>query len=237
MQDEHHYAKLQSVMSDYSDWVRSSAQAVLNYLNVSGKTVVDFGCGRGDWLKAARDQGAREVLGLDSYALDFEAQHLDFPIRHVDLTQPVRLEQRFDLALCMEVGEHLEARYAETLVASLVKAAPVVVFSAAVPGQGGVRHVNEQPPAYWHGLFSQHRYACYDFRQEIWNDLNIEPWYRMGVLVYAAEGTEVPSLKKFYTEAPLHLVHPDIFEAYAPIGKDLILHYDRQRKKWYPEFL
>ena len=235
MDTEAKYAKLQQTMQDYAAWVRSSARHVLGVVGVAGHSVVDFGCGQGDWLLEAQDLGANHVLGLDSYAIDGTA--LPVPVQRVDLTKPVLLPDRHDLALCLEVGEHLNAEYAAVLVQSLVAAAPLVLFSAAVPGQGGVHHVNEQPPAYWAALFRTHGYRCFDFRHQIWNNGQIEPWYRMGVLVFASPGHIPPHLGHFETEAPLHLVHPDIFQAYAPLGRDLVLHYDRNRQRWFPEML
>lgn len=229
------YRKLQDVMEEYGDWVRSSARHVLAMVDVSGRTVVDFGCGRGDWLVVAQELGARAVLGLDTYAMEGAA--LPVPAEIVDLTQPVRLGARHDIALCLEVGEHIDGAYAETLVQSLVDAAPIVVFSAAVPGQGGVRHVNEQPPGYWHALFRARGYACFDFRHALWENAAIEPWYRMGVLVFAAPGAVTGALAGYAVDAPLHLVHPDIFAAYAPIGEDLILRYDRTERRWFKELL
>lgn len=223
-------------MHEYAGWVKTSADAILSYVDVSGKRVVDFGCGRGDWLKSAAEKGAIEILGLDSYALD-AAQPLSIPTKYVDLTKPIVLEHRFDIALCLEVGEHLEAEYAENLVDSLVHAAPIIVFSAAVPGQGGVHHVNEQPPIYWHRLFKKHQYKCFDFRSKIWEDERIQPWYRMGVLVYVHQDIVVDAIQSYYTSSPLHLVHPDIFQAFAPLGKDLILCYNNENKQWFPEYL
>lgn len=230
------YVRLQQIMDDYSTWVRSSADAVLSIINVLDKTIVDFGCGRGDWLTVARALGAKEVLGLDSYAIN---EHpLDIPSLYTDITQPVQLDKRYDVAICLEVAEHIAETYADTLIDSLVHAAPVILFSAAVKGQGGIHHVNEQPPAYWYQKFIQHGYQCYDFRHLLWNNTAIEPWYRMGCLVYIHQDHPAELLKQFRTDAaPLHLIHPDIFEAYAPLGKDIILHWDKTKEVWFPEFL
>jgi hypothetical protein len=229
------YSKLQNVMDFYADWIRSSADAILSYLDINGKKIVDFGCGRGDWLKVCLQHGAASILGLDTYSLD--SKPLSIPTIYTDLTKQIKLDEKFDVAICMEVAEHLDVKYSNILVNSLVNAAPVILFSAAIPGQGGVHHVNEQPPIYWHKIFQEHGYKCYDFREEIWNDEKIEPWYRMGTLVYVSEKHPQKKLEKYYTDFPLHIVHPDIFEAYAPKGKDIILHYDKNNRKWYPEIL
>jgi hypothetical protein len=51
--------------------------------------------------------------------------------------------KRFDLAISLEVAEHLPEGSAGALVSTLIEAAPVVVFSAAIKGQSGTNHINE----------------------------------------------------------------------------------------------
>ena len=235
MNTEENYQKLQNTMNEYSDWVYRSAKAVLGFLDLKNKKVVDFGCGRGDWLKVASEKGANQLLGFDTYAQEYK--ELDIPNMRVDLTKPISLDQKFDVALCLEVGEHVEAAYSAILVDSIVRSAPVVLFSAAIPGQGGVHHVNEKPPIFWHELFNKHNYKCYDFRKEIWNNKDIQPWYKTSLLLYCAEGYVPKKLENYYTNSPLHLVHPDIFEAHAQTGKDIIFHYNKDLEKWYTEIL
>ncbi|WP_368420034.1 methyltransferase domain-containing protein [Rhodovarius sp.] len=229
------YSALQQVMNDYSEWVRSSALKILPWVDIEKKSIVDFGCGRGDWLRVAKELAASRILGLDTFAL--EKFQSDIPIEYVNLTEPVQLPDRWDIAMCLEVGEHLPENVAATLVQSLVNAAPVVLFSAAAPGQGGVHHINEQPPEFWFDLFKMHGYQCFDFRDEIWADEEIEPWYRMGVLVFADPSHTPSQLKNYRREMARHIIHPDIFAAYAPKGRNLILHYDKKIKQWYPQFL
>ncbi len=229
------YARLQATMDAYGPSVRASARHILGWFDLHGCSLVDFGCGRGDWLKVARDRGATRILGLDTYALD----GIDSTIatQHVDLTTVVSLPERFDYAICTEVGEHLPEAAAAKLVESLVRAAPRVVFSAAAPGQGGVDHLNEQPPAYWHALFKAHGYVCCDMRSLIWNTAEIEPWYRMGTLVYVAPTEALGVLTAFRVDEPLHLVHPDIFGGFSKRGRDIIWHQNTQTGAWYVEFL
>jgi len=62
----------------------------------------------------------------------------------------------------------------------------VVLFSAAVPGQGGEHHVNEQPPEYWRSLFAERGYDCFDFlRARLRDRSDVRPWYRYNTLIYA----------------------------------------------------
>jgi SAM-dependent methyltransferase len=115
---------------------------------VHASRVVDVGCGEGAWLSVFKEAGCT-VRGVDGDYVDRRRLLIDEDefVGH-DLTEGFDLG-RFDLAVCLEVAEHLEAPFADQLVATLVRHAPVVLFSAAIPGQGGVGHVNEQWPAFW----------------------------------------------------------------------------------------
>ena len=62
----------------------------------------------------------------------------------VDLRDSFAIGRTFDLAISLEVAEHPPEEFAEPLVERLVTAAPFVLFSAAIPEQGGIHHVNEQ---------------------------------------------------------------------------------------------
>ena len=235
MRHAENYQKLQDVMTTYAPWVKTSANQLLSYLDLKDKTVVDFGCGRGTWLEMALSHGASRVLGLDTHALENETQRI--PVQYVDLAQTVHLEEKFDFAMCLEVAEHLPPSSASVLVSSLCQAAHIVVFSAAIPGQGGMYHLNEQPPAYWNELFLTHQFECYDFRTLFWNDALIQPWYRCNTLVFAHRDAakRLGNLTQYKVQTPLHLVHPDIFKAYALSDQNVILHYDAVKLHWYPE--
>lgn len=76
-----------------------------------------------------------------------------------DLKEPITLDRRFDLAMSVEVAEHIPAEYADTLIRSLTSLSDVIVFSAALTGQGGIYHVNEQMPEYWAELFARYGYS------------------------------------------------------------------------------
>lgn len=92
-------------------------------------SVVDVGCGRGIWLRVFQENGITLVKGLDGEYIDrsrlFIDPHLFVPI---DLRSSFKLEQRCDLALCLEVAEHIPASKAAALIESLTDAAPVVLF-------------------------------------------------------------------------------------------------------------
>lgn len=151
-------------------------------------SVLDVGCGRGAWLKAFLENGVPDVRGVDGDYV--ERDKLLFPVERftpLDLHHPERLQGRYDLALCLEVAEHLPGSVAPALVEALTERAPVVFFSAAVPGQTGVDHVNEQWPDYWDALFARRSYRMLDvLRPELYADERVEWWYRQNAVLYAS---------------------------------------------------
>jgi hypothetical protein len=105
----------------------------------------------------------------------------------LDLTEPLILGPPFDLALCLEVGEHLPEASADTLVDSLVQNGWDIVFGAAVPGQEGTGHINCQPHEYWHAKFEERGLETHDvIRPLIANDARVSPWYRNNMFLYRA---------------------------------------------------
>jgi SAM-dependent methyltransferase len=153
------------------------------------KRVVDFGCGRGAWLKVWLQNGVVDVLGLDGPYVSRDSLLIEEGrFRQADLTQEIVLGPRFDLAMSLEVGEHLPTALAPAFVQNICRAAPVVAFSAAVPGQGGEHHINEQPYEFWRALFANHGFRPFDFvRPRIVHAKGVEPWYRYNTLLFVED--------------------------------------------------
>lgn len=160
---------------------------------IDPKSIVDFGCGVGTWLKSFLENGIGDVLGLEgAWALENGLEIDRSLIEIVDLTAPVKLKKAFDLAICLEVAEHLPHSASATLVESLVRAAPTVVFSAAVPGQGGTNHINEQWQDCWVAEFAKHGFRAADvIRPIIWQNPNIEFYYRQNILLFTNVDTNL----------------------------------------------
>lgn len=178
---------------------------------VSTARVIDVGCGEGHWAQAFASHGC-DVIGIDG---GWHGDHLlgDRFIPH-NLRDPLpeHLFGRFDVAVCLEVAEHLPKRRAESFVKELCRLAPLIVFSAAIPGQGGTGHINEAWPAYWCELFlNSGFYVNGDYRFAIWNDDRIENWYRQNLLV-AWDVSQIPSPLPPTTSA-LPVVHPILYDA------------------------
>lgn len=153
-------------------------------------SVIDVGCGQGAWLQVFREHGVERVLGLDGHH-HIDGAHLLIPpecFRAVDLAESFDIAEQFDLAACLEVAEHLPHRCAPDLVRRLTKLAPQVLFSAAVPFQGGVQHVNEQWPDFWRDLFVRDGFRPVDvIRKLTWKNREVGYWYRQNMFLYVRE--------------------------------------------------
>jgi SAM-dependent methyltransferase len=196
---------------------RASARLILSLLFecFRPKSILDVGCGIGSWLAVAQEQGIGDILGLDGEWLDNSlSQVRPAHVRKVDLEKPFDLKRRFDLVISLEVAEHLSPAAADGFVGSLTRHSDVVLFSAAIPFQGGHHHVNEQFPEYWNELFGRRGYVPIDFlRPMIWNCSDVLPWLRQNLLIFAREaltqGKAVFSGKA--AAGPLALVHPELY--------------------------
>lgn len=189
---------------------------VLQFL--PARSVVDVGCGDGSWLAAFRRLGVVEIFGVDGKYVDRSL--LQIPqdcFQGFDLTKSFDLGRVFELAVSLEVAEHLPAECAPAFVKCLTKLAPAVLFSAAIPFQGGTHHLNEQWPDKWVGLFKEHGYLPIDFiRKRVWQNDAVEWWYAQNVLMFARmdviESRPVLKLEFELTNPDqLALVHPRQF--------------------------
>jgi SAM-dependent methyltransferase len=166
--------------------VRSAQQIVPKLAAaVPVRNVVDFGCGHGAWLSVWSAIGA-SVTGIDGPYVERRRLLIDAEDFHaLDLAAPIDLHRQFDLVQSLEVAEHLPAAKADQFVDTLTAHGPCVLFSAAVPGQGGENHLNEQPAEYWRAIFRARGYAAVDYlRPRIFRDKRIARWYRYNILLY-----------------------------------------------------
>lgn len=183
-------------------------------------SVLDVGCGRGAWLRACRELGSNRLFGLDgpwnnpSLMID---NSIEF--RSIDLNQPFTLETKVDLAMSLEVAEHLVPSSSSNFVDCLADASDAILFSAAYPGQGGNNHINERPHTYWAELFAKRGCAPFDlFRPVFWGDQRVPFWYRQNVFLYLREGSEAYhnarnlGLSELLQTGFMNCVHPELYD-------------------------
>ena len=196
----------------------------------------------GTWLSACREKKIEDVLGLDGpwvpkdllvipeerfLALDFNAGLVP------------QVERRYGLAICLEVAEHINQDKADHFVDFLTALSDQILFSAAIPGQGGNGHVNEQWPAYWIERFRKKGYAaCDTIRPAIWSDPRIPWWYRQNTILFVSSEvnrSDTAAAGKHATFSGLPIVHPETFQArtqlYTGQAMQLLFHAIRAALK------
>src|SRR5690606_6408407 len=116
------------------------------------------------------------------------------------------------MAISLEVAEHLPEDAADIFVDSLTKHASVILFSAAIPQQGGQNHLNEQWPNYWNEKFRKKGFQAFDIlRNKFWENENVRWWYRQNMMLYAREGEA--AFNEFEpSKNILSYIHPRLYQ-------------------------
>lgn len=203
---------------DQAKFSYQSAQIVLKYVFehlVSATSLLDIGCGTGSWLSAATKLGVKNILGLDSSSSAANKLMIDKKNwKQTDISQPISLHRKFDLAMSMEVAEHINVDLHECFINNLTRHADTIIFSAALPYQGGTGHQSENWPQYWAALFSEKGYDCYDIiRHNIWNNPKIQFWYKQNIFIFAKQSLRSSFNKRnlFHTNNIMSLIHPEMY--------------------------
>jgi SAM-dependent methyltransferase len=179
------------------------------------KSVVDIGCGLGTWLRAFQEYGVSDILGIDG-------PHIEEPMLEIrkeaftraDLCTNLHLSRSYDLAISLEVAEHLGEEYATQFINTLTDASEIVLFSAAIPGQSGRGHINLQWQDYWREIFNSFGYTALDaIRPQIWGHPDVDYWYQQNIIIYCSHlMIESNSwIKQTPKTRTLNMVHPALY--------------------------
>jgi SAM-dependent methyltransferase len=205
-------------LAEFRDMTRRSADVIVPLVldHYRAGSVIDIGCGEGWFGKAFADRGCR-VLGVDGAYV--KERVIDF--READLANPLPALGAFDLVVCLEVAEHLDSDRGPSFIDELCQLAPVVLFSAAIPDQGGMDHKNERWPGYWVELFSRSGYACSGaLRWKIWDDDRVAVWYRQNLLIATSDPESLPSLFDAQHSEVWPVVHPELFRFHMAMAAE-----------------
>lgn len=182
--------------------------------SVPMKSIIDVGCGTGTWLAAALGLGATSARGIEGdWVTTDMLDDARIALRNQSLEDEV-VGAPADLAISLEVAEHLSLERADSFIADLTRLAPAILFSAAIPGQGGVSHINEQWQSYWAEKFIANGYHPVDLvRFQIWNNDEVPMWYRQNIILYLSSSQLAASeLKPASDPKNLDIVHPLFWE-------------------------
>jgi SAM-dependent methyltransferase len=170
------------------------------------KSVIDIGCGLGDWLNIFQQNGVENILGVDGSWVNKSDLYIDKRLfQETDLAQSFRLDRKFDLAMSLEVAEHLPESAADTFIDTLTNLSDKIIFSAAIPNQGGQNHINEQWHSYWIEKFESRGFHCHDIiRPLIWENEKIAWWYRQNVFFFSKNSSEQILF--------VNTLHPDLLQ-------------------------
>lgn len=183
------------------------------------ESIVDFGCGQGTWLTAADELGVKKLQGYDGEWIDCDKLYShNICFESVNLEAEIITKEKFDLAISLEVAEHLKESSAEIFIESLCNSSDVVLFGAAVKGQAGSNHINTQWQSYWVHKFKKNDFACYDIvRAQVWNNKKIERWYKQNTFLFVRNNAHEKISKLLMSlerdrEIIYDIVHPELFE-------------------------
>jgi SAM-dependent methyltransferase len=186
---------------------------------IEPKKIIDVGCGVGHWLYTFRKHGINDVIGIDNEYVPEDKLLIPKDLFIVkDLEKNIKVDETFDLAVCLEVAEHLSKRRAKSFIKEVTALAPIVLFSAAIPGQGGTNHINERWQSYWVTLFKKNNYMMRDcIRSIIWDDKKIPFWYKQNMFFFV-KSDELKNYssfsKNYFSPFPVDIVHPDLYKKY-----------------------
>lgn len=192
-----------------------SALILLNYLKdfLKINSIIDFGCGMGTWGKAAKDIGITNYIGVDQHYYNDKYMVIEKNsyIQH-DLRNKFFVQRSFDLAISVEVAEHIDSVYENTFIENICNSSDIILFSAALPEQGGTGHINERPCSYWNSKFDALGYVLIDcIRPFFWNNKNIEIWYRNNCTLYIKK-EKFDTIKSYIPQSsfPIDIIHPEM---------------------------
>lgn len=204
------------------------------------KSIVDLGGGAGAFLKAFKELGTEKVVCIDHPSITAEDllinQNEFLPCNlNKELPSPIKSE----LAISTEFAEHVSKDRSKSVVDFLTSCSNIILFSSAIPRQGGIEHINEQRPSFWRNLFQSRGYERVDIiRQKIIFDRSIPFWFPQNLFLYVnqklLEQDQLNiSVQSQFIPPEFEIVHSRILERPVTLGellKELIPAFTRSVK-------
>ena len=203
--------------SNMQDSIASAREIIpIVFKIIQPLSVIDFGCGIGSWLSVCKENGVKEIIGLDGDYIDQSLLIINkCEFRKCDLNNEIALDKCYDMVISLEVAEHIEQANSKAFVKNLIRHGDNILFSAAIPKQGGVNHVNEQKQSYWARLFAAYDYVAVDcIRSKIWSNDLVCYWYKQNIILYVRHDCLLKNMLPYVKQPDemLDVIHPDFFD-------------------------
>ncbi len=142
---------------------------------------VDMGCGRGDYLAWIRNENpCINGVGIEGNP-EYQGRNL---IWTRDLSLPLESFHR-SWVLSLEVGEHLPQAFEGVFLDNVAKASRRgCILSWAVPGQGGIGHVNCQANSYIVKQMAKRGFVLDSDSTRFLRDRSTLPWFEQTLMVF-----------------------------------------------------
>jgi hypothetical protein len=205
--------------SRISTWSSTTAKILVPLIIeiVKPSSIIDVGCGDGTWLREFELHGVNHVLGLDGNYVMGSLKIDKKNFLSCDLNTPPKIKTKFDLAVSLEVAEHLLESSSANFVEYLTHLSDLILFSAAIPYQTGDNHINLHWQSFWASLFEQRNFLPVTiFRSKIWNNPSIPFFYKQNMILYVNDeiikNSPMLSVEYYNTKSsPLSVVHPEYY--------------------------
>ena len=184
------------------------------------KSILDIGCGSGEWILAFQNQYPLcKLTGIDGHWIKSDeliSKSNDFIVADLNSGLPVEIfDKKYDLISCLETITDLPKKKGEHLIHQLCKITNLCLFSSGTPIQTHGPHKNRQWQSYWHNLFEKNGFKALDFiRSATWNDSEVGPWYSQNCFLFVEKSwlEDNPRWQNLSLnqENPIDVVHPMI---------------------------
>ena len=190
----------------------SAAEVIVPFIVelIKPTSVIDIGCGIGTWLKVFQENGIKHIKGIDGDYIDEHLLKINPKyFKPYNLEEPYVDDEKFDMAISLEVAEHLKFSSSKIVIDTITSLSDVVLFSAATINQGGQNHINEQTPQFWINLFEEKGFKMHDILRPIfWENKAVDWWYSQNILIFTKDTILSEKLENFDSFQGKNLIHP-----------------------------